>query len=311
MKLASTRRKILSTAASGLAVVGMTQTAGAQNESQNTTSDGNTTTSENTTNTGTETDSGGNTTSSDDDTNSTSDGDETTSGDEEDVSEGDSVENDTQETDAADDGDEGEGQTETEDTDSGDTGSCTGAPTMSRTSITTPQESITAETPATVEANFRVDPTVPEECTVNIDLQYSFAQSGFQFGGGSGWEQSATDIVATTFDDLQSGEIRSINAQIHTNGAEVGDEVTVIADYEIWYEGNREESFQQSGIRETVEVEAVNEPSESSEDGGSEEESEETTDGTEIDVPGFGIPSSIAAVGSVGYMIKRRLDSNE
>ena len=306
MKLYSTRRKILSTAASGLAIVGMTQTAGAQNESQNSTSDGNTTTSENMTDPGAETDSGSPTNSSDEGTNSTSDGNETATDDEDD-----SVENDTQQSDGVDDGDDTESQTEAEDTDSGDAGNCTGAPTMSRTSITTPQEAITTVTPATVEANFRVDPTVPEECTVNIDLQYSFAQSGFQFGGGSGWEQAATDIVATTFNDLQSGEIRSIDAQIHTNGAEVGDEVTVIADYEIWYEGNRDESFQQSGIRETVAVEAINEPDGSSEDGGNEEESEEATDGTEINLPGFGIPSSIAAVGSVGYMIKRRLDANE
>ena len=62
-------------------------------------------------------------------------------------------------------------------TDDGDV--CTGSPQMSRTSITSPQNSITTETPAQIEANFRVDPTVPAECTVITDLQYSFTQSGF------------------------------------------------------------------------------------------------------------------------------------
>jgi halocyanin-like protein len=179
---------------------------------------------------------------------------------------------------------------------------CEGTPTMARNSITTPQNKITADEPATVEANFRVDPTVPEECTVVVDLQYSFAQSGFQFGGGSGWDQSATDIVATRFDDLQSGEIRSIDAQIHTNGAEVGDEVTVIADYEIWYDGNQENSLQQSGIRETVTVEAINNPDEESEDEGIS---------TSIEAPGFGLGTALAAVGSAGYMVKRRLTDSE
>lgn len=174
---------------------------------------------------------------------------------------------------------------------------CDGAPKMSRTSITTPQGRITNEKPATVEANFRVDPIVPEDCPVNIDLQYSFSQSGFQFGGGSGWEQSATDIVATTFSELQSGEIRSIDAQIYTNGAEPGDQITIVADYEIWYEGNREESVQQSGIRKTVDVEAVNEPEDSSKN----ESESSLTDQT----PGFGITGSLAALSGVGYGIKR------
>lgn len=136
---------------------------------------------------------------------------------------------------------------------------CEGAPQMARTSITSPQNTITTEQPAKIEANFRVDPNVDPECTVVVDLQYSFSESGFQFGGGANWEQSATDIVATRFDSLNSGEIRSIDADIHTNGAGVGDEVTVIADYEIWYEGDRDNSVQQSGERHTVEVQGPNE----------------------------------------------------
>lgn len=299
MKIPSTRRKVLSTAVSALAVVGISQTVSAQNESQNTTSGGNTTTSQNTTDASTEADDDGNTTNSDGSTNSTSDDNETASDGDDEVSE-----------------DDTENQPATEDADSSDVETCAGAPTMSRTSVTSPQKTITAERPAVVEANFRVDPTVPEECTVNIDLQYSFSQSGFQFGGGSGWEQAATDIVANTFNDVESGEIRSIDAQIHTNGAEAGDQVTVVADYEIWYEGNRDESFQQSGIRETVEVEAVNRPESTDTSESSSEDSSDTGDGepdggTDITVPGFGVSSSVAALGSVGYMIKRRLGADD
>lgn len=193
-------------------------------------------------------------------------------------------------------------ETQEDETDEASTATCEGPPTMSRNSITSPQNRITAEKPATVEANFRVDPTVPEGCTVVVDVQYSFTQSGFQFGGGSGWDQSATDIVATQFDDLQSGEIRSIDAQIYTNGAEVGDEVTVVADYEIWFEGNRENSLQQSGIRKTVTVEAVNTP---------DEDGEDEDEGTSIEAPGFGLGTALAAVGSAGYIIKRRLTDVE
>lgn len=175
---------------------------------------------------------------------------------------------------------------ESADSDSDKSEVCKGNPQMSRTSITTPQDRITTEDPAKIEANFRVDPNVPEECTVVVDIQYSFTQSGFQFGGGADWEQSATDIVATRFDNLNSGEIRSISADVYTNGAEPGDEVTVIADYEIWYEGDRDNSRQQSGIRYTVEVEEPNSAPESTTEAEEPadpqaESSTETTDAAE------------------------------
>ena len=149
-------------------------------------------------------------------------------------------------------------QTNDSNVDTTDSEVCEGNPQMSRTSITSPQDTITTETPGVIEANFRVDPSVPEDCTVVVDVEYSFTQSGFQFGGGADWEQSATDILATRFDNLGSGEIRSVDAEVYTNGAEAGDELTVIADYEIWYEGNRENSVQQSGIRKTIQVEEPN-----------------------------------------------------
>jgi hypothetical protein len=138
---------------------------------------------------------------------------------------------------------------------------------MSQTSIVSPENRITADQPGVVEANFRVDPSAPEHCTVVIDLEFSFAESGFQFGGGAEWGQSTTNLVATTYENLNPGEIRDIRAELHTNGAEPGDEVTVIADYEIWYEGDRENSVQQSGIRKTIEVEEVNEPESGPESG--------------------------------------------
>lgn len=134
-----------------------------------------------------------------------------------------------------------------------DSASCEGEPTMARTSITSPQNVITEDNAGLIEANFRVSENVPEDCTVIVDLQYSFAQSGFQFEGGSTWDQSATDILATQF-TLSSGEIRSIDGEIAANGATVGDDVTVMADYEIWYEGDRENSSQISGVRQDFEV---------------------------------------------------------
>lgn len=137
-----------------------------------------------------------------------------------------------------------------------ETDACEGNPQMSQTSITSPQDRITADEPGVVEANFRVDPTLPEECTVIVDLEFSFSESGFQFGGGAEWEQSTTDLVATQF-EVSPGEIRDIRGELHTNGAGPGDEVTVIADYEIWYEGDRENSRQQT-IRHTIEVEEPN-----------------------------------------------------
>jgi len=145
-----------------------------------------------------------------------------------------------------------------------ETASCEGSPTMARTSITSPQNVITEETAGLIEANFRVSENVPENCTVIVDLQYSFAQSGFQFEGGSVWDQSATDILATEF-TLSSGEIRSIDAEIAANGANVGDDVTVVADYEIWYQGDRENSRQISGVRQDFEVQ---EPGSTTETGG-------------------------------------------
>lgn len=134
---------------------------------------------------------------------------------------------------------------------------CTGNPSMARTSITSPTKTITEDETGLVEANFRVSENVPEDCTVIVDVQFSFAQNGFQFGGGADWDQSATDIVATEF-TLASGEIRSISAEMLTNGAGPGDEVTVVADYEIWYEGDKENSSQVSGVRRTLQVDEPN-----------------------------------------------------
>ena len=173
-----------------------------------------------------------------------------------------------------------------------------GAPSMSRTSVTTPQSRITADDPAVVEANFRTDPTIPDDCTVLVDLEFSFADPGFQWGGGASWDQATSDLVVGTF-EVDPGEIRDIRAELHTQGAEEGDSVTVIADYEIWFEGNREDSRQQSGIRHTVDVEDPN-----PHDG---EPGEDTDDS----VPGFGIGSAIASIGGAGYLLKRRLSTTE
>ena len=178
--------------------------------------------------------------------------------------------------------------------------SCEGSPKMSQTSITSPQSRITTDDPAVVEANFRPDPTLPEDCTIIVDLEFSFSEAGFQWGGGAEWDQSTTDLVVGTF-EVRPGEIRDIRGELHTEGAEEGDQVTVVADYEIWYEGNQENSVQQSGIRHTIEVESPN-PYEEEED-----EGQTTVDS----VPGFGIPAALTGLGGAGYLLKRRLTGEE
>lgn len=211
-----------------------------------------------------------------------------------------------EETDTETDGDdESSGDQNTEEN-SGDEGTaCEGAPTMSRTSVTTPNSRITTEDPAVVEANFRPEPTIPEDCTIMVDLEFSFTDSGFQWGGGANWDQSTSDLVVGTF-EVRPGEIRDIRGELHTQGAEAGDDVTVIADYELWFEGNREQSIQQSGIRHTIEVEEPNPPE--SEDG--ESESGEDTNISFDATPGFGIPSTLAAIGGAGYLLKSKLGND-
>lgn len=194
---------------------------------------------------------------------------------------------------------------------------CEGAPSMSRTSITTPSSKITTEDPAVVEANFRPDPTIPEDCTIMVDLEFSFTDSGFQWGGGADWDQAASDFVVGTY-EVDPGEIRSIQAELHTQGAEAGDQVTVQADYELWFEGNREGSRQQSGIRHTIEVESPNPPendleSSSGEDdqSSSENESEDATDVSFEATPGFGVGTAVAGLGGAGYLLKSKLGDDD
>lgn len=153
---------------------------------------------------------------------------------------------------------------------------CQGTPQMSQQSIALLDDTISADAGATVEANFRPEPTLPEECTVVADLEFSFSQSGFQFGGGSNWDQATTNLLVGTF-EVRPGEIRDIRAQLYTNGAEPGDEVTVVADYELWYKGNRDNSVQQNGIRRTITVEATN-PGQSTPTGDSQVENTPISD---------------------------------
>jgi hypothetical protein len=130
---------------------------------------------------------------------------------------------------------------------------CDGQPRMSSIDVVSVDSKITPEQAGTVEANFRVDPNSPADCDIIVDIEYRLMDDGFQFVGGADWQQSASTIVATQF-TLGSGEIRSISAQILPNGAEVGDEVTIVADLELWYEGNREDSRQIKGVRSTLTV---------------------------------------------------------
>jgi len=170
---------------------------------------------------------------------------------------------------------------------------CEGAPKMSRTSVTSPNSRITRDDPAVVEANFRPDPTIPEDCTIMVDLEFSFTDAGFQWGGGAEWDQATSDLVVGAF-EVRPGEIRDIRAELHTQGAEAGDQVTVVADYELWFKGNREESVQQSGIRHTIDVEEPNPP---------EDEQNTIRDAA----PGFGIGTALTALGAGGYLIKSKL----
>ena len=207
---------------------------------------------------------------------------------------------DSEEDETTDDSEEDE--TTDDDGNEEDEATCEGSPTMSRTSITTPNSRITTDDPAVVEANFRPDPTIPEDCTIMIDLEFSFSDAGFQWGGGADWDQSTSDLVVGTF-EVRPGEIRDIRAELHTQGAEAGDDVTVVADYELWFEGNRENSVQQSGIRHTIDVEAPNPAPQQLED-------EEDTD---FSIPGFGVPATLAGLSGAGYLLKSKLtdDSSE
>ncbi len=182
-----------------------------------------------------------------------------------------------------------------------DEATCDGSPTMSRTSITTPNSQITTDDPAVVEANFRPDPTIPEDCTIMVDLEFSFSDAGFQWGGGADWDQATSDLVVSTF-EVRPGEIRDIRAELHTQGAEAGDDVTVVADYELWFEGNRENSVQQSGIRHTIDVEAPNPAPQQLED-----EEEDTV----FSIPGFGVPATLAGLGGAGYLLKSKLTDTD
>jgi len=189
-------------------------------------------------------------------------------------------------------------QTTTDENADSDEHTCQGQPTMSRTSVTSPNSRITTDNPAVVEANFRPDPTLSADCTIIVDLEFSFSNAGFQWGGGAEWDQSTSDLVVGTF-EVSPGEIRDIRGELHTQGAEAGDQVTVVADYEIWFEGDRENSVQQSGIRHTIDVEEPNPPE-------GEEESV-----TESFAPGFGVPGTIAGLGGAGYLLKRRLSGDD
>lgn len=176
---------------------------------------------------------------------------------------------------------------------------CDGSPSMSRTSVTTPNSRITSEDPAVIEANFRPDQMIDDECTIIVDLEFSFTDSGFQWGGGAEWDQATSDLVVGTF-EVRPGEIRDIRAELHTQGAEAGDSVTVVADYEIWFKGNPEGSVQQSGIRHSIDVEEPNPAPE-------ESELEGENDNLDNSLPGFGVPGALAGISGAGYLLKSKL----
>jgi PGF-CTERM protein len=227
-----------------------------------------------------------------------------------DDTDGDDTDGNTTDTDSDDTGGnstdtDGDGNTTDTDSDTGETTSepdddsttvCEGSPTMSRTSVTSPNSRITTDDPAVVEANFRPEPTIPGDCTIIVDLEFSFTDAGFQWGGGADWDQATSDLVVGTF-EVSPGEIRDIRAELHTQGAEAGDQVTVVADYELWFKGNRENSVQQSGIRHTITVESPNPP--------------EEEDNTVASLPGFGIGTALASLGGASYLLRRRLTGSK
>lgn len=274
-----TRRRMVLRQLSAVGLVSATGVASARSvvAQSGDDTDGNTS-DENTTDTGGETDK--NTTETGDDT-----GSNTTDSD-----------SDESSTNTGSDSDSGSDET-TSDSDEESTPVCKGSPTMSRTSVTSPNSRITTDDPAVVEANFRPDPTIPEDCTIIVDLEFSFSDAGFQWGGGADWDQSTSDLVVGTF-EVSPGEVRDIRAELHTQGAEAGDQVTVVADYELWFEGDRDNSVQQSGIRHTISVESPNPP-------------EEDEDNTVEFSPGFGIGTALASLGGAAYLLRRRMTDSE
>lgn len=172
---------------------------------------------------------------------------------------------------------------------------CSGSPAMAQTSITTTDQTITDSSPARVEGTFGVDQSVSQQCSVMMNVEYSFTEPDFQFSGGSDWEQSDSNSVATQFEGIKAGETRSISTAVTADEADPGDEATVVATYEIWYKGNRGDSIQQT-TRETITVEDG-----STDDNGS----------SAVKVPGFGISVSLTALLSAGYILRRRLNDPE
>ena len=191
-----------------------------------------------------------------------------------------------------------------EETEEETTPDCEGTPRMAIQDINTPSTRITQDDPAEMIASFRTDPSVPQECSVTVDLTFRMVEDGFQFSGGTDWDQNTASFVNTQF-SVDPGEIRDLSALIHTQGAEEGDQLTVVASYELWYEGDRENSRQQE-IRNTIQVEDPNpapEGGEGSESGDDESEVSGSFDAT----PGLGIGSAIAGVGGAAYVLKSKL----
>ena len=137
-----------------------------------------------------------------------------------------------------------------------------GPPTMSQSRLYAAEKTIDSDQEGTIEGAFRVDPTEAGECDIVVDVEM-LVPSGIEIAGGSDFEQMGGGIVTGTF-EASPGELRDIRAHVHATSDDM-DEATVIADYEIWYKGNPENSYQQDGLRFTFDIEDTNEPDEEGE----------------------------------------------
>lgn len=132
-----------------------------------------------------------------------------------------------------------------------------GPPTMSSNRLYAAETTITEDQEGIIEGSFRVDPTEAPDCTIMVDVEMQ-VPSGLEIRGGDDFEQMGGGIVVGTF-EMEPGELRDIRAHVYARDDGL-DEATVIADYEIWYEGDRENSYQQSGLRFTFNIEGPNPP---------------------------------------------------
>lgn len=179
---------------------------------------------------------------------------------------------------------------------------CDGSPEIKRINLDLRNPVITAEEPGKLVFVLRPDTSLPDECATIVDIMFQIEDLGFQWASTSTGNAPTTDLVSTTF-NIPPGEIRTISDEIHTMGAEAGDTATVNVYYEVWLEGNREESINEECLGLRIEVEEQNPAYEY-------ELNKDSTSNSD-NAPGFGILSAITGLCGAANVLNRRIDETD